>query len=818
MPITALLSCGLGAQQFKPQQIAFFEKKVRPLLAKHCFECHSTKSKNLEGDLRLDHREGFLQGGASGKPVALPGSKLGQTRLFQVVRLKQVGKERTHPPLAKPLSLIEIKSLAIWVQMKLPFPKARNSENIAKKTTSANDWKKKFDWTKASEFWAFRNPVSVQPPETKDKQWPQNDIDRFILAKLEKAGLKPVGEATKRTFIRRLYFDLIGLPPSPDAVNDFLRDKSTEALEKVVDQLLASRHFGERWGRHWLDVARYGESTGMERNFTYPQAWRYRDYVIASFNKDKPYNLFIKEQIAGDLMTSQDASEQAERLVATGFLALGPKSLNQRNKDIFMMDMVDEQIDVATRATLGLSVSCARCHDHKFDPIPTEDYYAIAGIFRSTKTFYGTSGGNGNRQAGALLPMGKNAKSLKAALDTHRQEVSNLGKQLKKAQKELNLLKKKKGDADIASEMEKWREEIREKNTRLKQLRENSPQAPEYAMGVQDLNSPQDVRVHLRGDVDTLGELVPRGYLTVLKVPEAGLPPTGQSGRLQLAEWLTHEENPLSSRVIVNRIWHHLFGQGIVRTVDNFGSSGEEPSHLEMLDYLAIRFREKGWSIKETIKEIVLSRTYRLSSDENQKNFEVDSENRLLWRANTRRLQAEAIRDAILTASGQIDLEPVKGSIISKVGNGNIGRGVNIPKDSMNNATHRSVYLPIARNFLPEFLRTFDFAEPSMIVGRRQETTVPAQALFLLNSPFVSDQAIAMAKSILKKSVGSPPERLITTAYERTLSRQPTNNELSKAIDFHQNEIEQNKETSQEEALARFCHALFASAEFRYFN
>jgi len=813
------LGCALTAhgQTFKPQQIAFFEKKIRPLLATHCFECHSEKSKKLEGGLRLDHREGFIKGGASGKPVALPGQKLVQTRLFQVVRLKHIEKDRIHPPLAKLLTVLEIKSLAIWLQMKLPFPEATGLPVAASTKKAATDWKKKFDWEEARDYWAFKKPVVHKVPKPKQANWAQSDLDRFLLAKLEIAGLRPNPDASKRTLLRRLYFDLIGLPPSPLQMKAFLDDDSPKAFENAVDELLASRQFGERWGRHWMDVARYAESTGMERNFTYPHAWRYRDYVIKSFNEDKPYDQFIKEQVAGDLMTPRDAKQEEELIVATGFLAMGPKSLNQRNKEIFTMDVVDEQIDVATRATLGLSVSCARCHDHKFDPIPTEDYYAMAGIFRSTKTMYGTRGGNGNRQVGSLIPMGESAKEMKAKLDKHRQKIATLDKQLKKAQKQLNVLKRKKDEEGMQAKMEECAEQVRETNAQIKQMRKNTPPSPQYAMGVLDGGAPFNVRVHLRGDVDTLGQTIPRGYLTAVPIKAAPRPNLEQSGRLQLAEWLTHEDNPLAARVMVNRIWHHLFGQGIVRTVDNFGASGEAPSHPELLDYLALRFQAQGWSVKKMIREIVLSRTYRLSTAENPQHFKKDPENRLLWRANARRLEAEALRDAILAASGQLDTEPVQGSIVAKVGNGNVGRGITIPENALEDVTHRSVYLPIVRNHLPEFLRAFDFAEPSMIVGRRQETTVPAQALFLLNSPFVIAQAKAMAESLLAED-STAAETLVTKAYQRTLSRSPTEDELARSMKFHQASLDQKGKDPASDALAHLCHALFASAEFRYLD
>ncbi|MDE0575510.1 MAG: DUF1553 domain-containing protein [Opitutales bacterium] len=813
--ISLFFAFAASGQTFKPQQIAFFEKKVRPLLAEHCFGCHSAKSKKLEGGLRLDHREGFLKGGASGKPIVSFEERPYQSMLLKVARLKK-GDDSRHPPMAKPLSSIEIKSLASWMQMKLPFPEKARATLVNQEKPTA-DWKNKFDWEKARQYWAFQKPEARKVPQPKQANWVRSDLDRFILSKLEVSGLNPGKDASKATLLRRIYFDLIGLPPTPDQMKSFLADDSSKAFEKVVDDLLASSQFGERWGRHWMDVARYAESTGMERNFTYPHAWRYRDYVIKSFNEDKPYDLFIKEQVAGDLMVSDDQKQEAERLVATGFLAMGPKSLNQRDDRIFTMDVVDEQIDVATRATLGLSVSCARCHDHKFDPIPTEDYYALAGIFRSTKTHYGTAKGNGNRQTGSLIPMGENARELKARLDRYKREMATLGKQLKKAQKQLKVFKRKKNDEEMKAKMDECAEDVRETNAQIKEMKKNSPKPPQYAMGVQDGGEPLNIRVHLRGDVDTLGATIERGYLTVLPINRAPRPKMEQSGRLQLAEWLTHEENPLAARVMVNRIWHHLFGQGIVRTVDNFGSSGEAPSHPELLDYLALRFQANGWSIKQAIREITVSRTYRLSSSENPENFKKDPENKLLWRANVRRLEAEALRDAMLFASGELDVEPVKGSAVAKAGNGNVGRGITIPKNSLENVSHRSVYLPIVRNLLPEFLRAFDFAEPSMIVGRRQETTVPSQALFLLNSPFVIEQASAMAEALLAEGK-SAPETLVEKAYKRALSRPPSEEELSQAMEFYQIASSDKGEQDSPEALAHLCHALFASAEFRYLD
>ena len=816
-----LLEGGNSAQaveEFSAGQVAYFERHVRPLLAAKCYACHSEKAAKIKGGLRLDSRAGILKGGDSGKAAARPRSAK-VSLLLQLVRYSE-NDQRMPPAPNRRLEKKEVSILARWIQMGLPFPNvSKPRPNLAANPEEGADWKNKYDWDEAAQFRFFRKPEKRKVPQVAEKSWPRSDIDRFLLAKLESEKLRPAPDASPRVLLRRLYFDLVGLPPMPKQAEGFLTafDSDPEkAVEDLVDELLASPHFGERWGRHWMDVARYAESTGMERNFSYPHAWRYRDYVVASFNQDKPYDIFVKEQLAGDLLPSGGEETDQERLVATGFLAMGPKSLNERNEEQFGMDVVDEQIDVATRATLGLSVSCARCHDHKFDPIPTEDYYALAGIFRSTRTYYGTKGGNGNRQASALLPVGENAERRQAEVAAHDKKVASINRELKQAQKRLQNLKKAKPGQGVNAKMEECQADLKDMASRLKKLRQNRPLGPAFAMGVRDLPKPADCQVRLRGDVASLGPAIPRGYLTALPVPAAPRPAADQSGRLQFAEWLVHEENPLAARVMVNRIWSHLFGQGIVRTVDNFGASGEAPSHLELLDHLALRFIDNGWSVKKSIRQIVLSRAYRLSDEESKSAHLKDPENRLLHRANARRLEAEAMRDAMLLVSGSLDLTPARGSAVRK--DGNIGRDVTVPQNAPGFVHRRSLYLPIVRNGLPEFLRLFDFAEPSMIVGRRQETTVPTQALFLLNSPFVIKQSRAMAEHLLAQDPGSAPEPLVKQAYLRALSRPPNERELAEALEFRQAALAGKGADAETEALAHLCHAIFAGAEFRYLH
>ena len=394
LAVVILTAATLQAAPIPASQLEFFEKEVRPILVNHCYDCHSEGAKRLKGNLRLDTRDGVREGGDSGPAIVLKKPKL--SLLIQV--LEGTHADIKQMPPKKPLSATQIARLKRWIALGAPDPRVEEAETVAAASS--------IDYDKGRTFWAFQEPRVAKVAPT-DSTWTRSPIDQYVLARLIPEQVKPVGDAPRQTLIRRMYYDLIGLPPTPEQVTAFVEDRSPGAVAKVVDELLASRHFGERWGRHWLDVARYAESTGMERNYTYPVAWRYRDYVIRSFNQDKPFDRFIREQIAGDLLPAKNADDEAAHLVATAFLAMGPKSLNERNKEIFNMDIVDEQIDVTTRAFMALTVSCARCHDHKFDPISQMDYYSMAGFFTSTKTHFGTGGGGGNRQPSTLIAMAR---------------------------------------------------------------------------------------------------------------------------------------------------------------------------------------------------------------------------------------------------------------------------------------------------------------------------------------------------------------------------------------------------------------------------
>ncbi|HEY1067989.1 MAG TPA: DUF1549 and DUF1553 domain-containing protein, partial [Pirellulales bacterium] len=544
--------------------------------------------------------------------------------------------------------------------------------------------------------------------------------------------------------IRRVTFDLTGLPPTPEEIDNFLADSSPDAFEKVVDRLLASSAFGERWGRHWLDVARFGESTGASRNLPYPHAWRFRDYVIDSFNADKPYDQFIREQIAGDLLPADDQERRDELTVATGFLAIGVKDVNQRFKVRFVMDNIDEQIDTVSRAFLGVTASCARCHDHKFDPIPREDYYALAGIFHSTDNCSGLrnkmgGGGLDYYDTSMLIPLG--GGNAVAAPDEAK--VAELKAKLKEARAELASLRDNKAGDEIQPDGRKLRQVIRQKvnklNAQLVSLSGPAANGP-IAQAVRDVKEPHDTEIRIRGEAEALGPVVPRGFLSLAAFPDQPTVNRQQSGRKELAEWLASPNNPLTARVMVNRVWQHLFGQGIVLSVDNFGTTGDRPSHPELLDHLAGRFIGDGWSVKKLVRALVLSRTYRQGSEAIPANVQIDPANRFVWRHAPRRLDAEEIRDATLAAAGKLNTVPPKGSEGAKFkvtelrNNGPEARGL---MEKSQASEHRSVYLPLLRGITPTSLAVFDFAEQGMVTGSRDVTTVAPQALYMLNDPFV---------------------------------------------------------------------------------
>lgn len=712
----------LKAAEPSAADIQFFETKVRPILADNCYKCHSHEAPKLKGGLSVEYRDGLLKGGDNG-PAIVPGDP---EKSLLIKAIRYVDPDMQMPPKDKKLSDEQIQTLTAWVKMGAPFPDNANTA-IAKNAGKSD-----------RDHWAFK-PIKKSPvPDVKETDWISTPIDNFILAKLEENGMKPSPKADKRALIRRATFDLIGLAPTLKETQDFLNDNSPDAFAKVVDRLLASPQYGERWGRYWLDTARYSDTKGEvkqnQEDFRYPFAWTYRDYVIRAFNEDKPYNRFILEQIAADrLQLSPDRHE----LAALGFLTVGDHFNGMAN------DIINDRIDVVTKGFLGLTVSCARCHDHKFDPIPTKDYYSLRGIFAS-----------------CVEPADEPILG-KLQMTPQYLDFANKYNELNKQLGELEGLK---GRARRSKEVKKKEGELRREVTTLELT---SPGSPPRAMVLLDKAKPADSPVFIRGEADNHGDMAPRRFLEILSGPSRPVYRSG-SGRLELAYDIIRPSNPLTARVMVNRIWLHHFGEGFVTTPDDFGNQSAPPSHPELLDYLASRFMEDGWSIKKMHRLIMLSSVYQQSSHNNPRYAQIDPNNRLLWRANIRRLEFEAIRDSLLAIGGQLDLT---------MG----GPPVNLGRTPY--STRRTIYGYVDRRNLPEVFNQFDFADPDITTGKRYETIVPQQALFMMNSPLVVEQARNLVnRQDFKNTVGA--KERIKLLYDIIYQREPTDVEIQLGLHF----------------------------------
>jgi hypothetical protein len=1000
--VTVVLTCAIASAQdvttdgsanktASAQGIAFFEKQIAPILKRRCYECHSHESGKAKGGLVLDSRHGWEKGGSEGAAI-VPG-KPGESLLIEAVRYE--GYEM--PPKEK-LPANEIALLEKWVAMGAPDPRESRAP--------------KFDPEK---LWALQ-PITKPPvPKVKDADWPRDDLDAFVLAALAKQGLSAASDADRYTLLRRVTFDLTGLPPTPDEIEAFVSDQSDRAYEKVVDRLLESPGFGDHWARHWFDLSCYADLADIQGNVLIRDAWRYRDYVIGAFNADKPLDRFIHEQIAGDLLPYENVEQQREQIIATGYLAIGPWTLQNYIKGQLAADVVDHQIDRIGRTFLAQTISCARCHDHKFDPIPTANYYALAGIFHSTLTTSYNGPGVWSQITHVTLPELPGAA---AEFERLSQEISQqqqkLGVELaeqqrldekhrftKKAANDqanaltldsgisandegreyrvsfaagpsvwagasqattrqdgllLQVLRKDgtvlayhvhrphawsgKADAQqlsaasfvytgdgsgdvtlhitssdytgrfggaiddltivesgtsrvvFAEDFNKFQFGIvkgkqagtglpvyakcliprwtggginhshvvdmgerdtpnialqiysgsavasanprivaikRELASLTKRLALAQPDRTQ-ALAVKDIETPCDSPIYRGGDFQSLGNVVPRGFMDAVAVSKNYDIPPGISGRRQLAQWLTDRENPLTSRVLVNRIWHHLFGKGLVRSVDYFGVHGETPSHPELLDFLAVRLRkEDRWSLKTTVRRMVMSRTYRMASSHNAHAAEIDPDNRLLWRMPRRRLTAESIRDAMLAASGELDpgrggsslgLE-LKGNIRGAGGNVNPATWGGKISDGIKN--RRSVYLPLKRERpvgTLEILSAFDFPHPNEITGARANTTVATQALFLLNAPFVKHQANKLAERVTNDEPDDEQARF-NRLYLLTVGRPADAKDIETALTFLDECTQDlasgsNSDKARSAAWTQLCHAVLGSNSFLF--
>lgn len=920
----------------------FFESRIRPLLVEHCQECHGKEKQ--KGSLRLDYQMGWQVGGDSG-PALLP-RRVADSLLWKAVSYSD--RDLKMPPKRK-LSIEQLSDLKQWIESGAIDPR------IAPSLKAKSAIKSKVD----GQFWSFQSPVIKPTPVVKMSGWPVKRIDHFILAKLESQGLKPATEADPVTLSRRLTFDLTGLPPNNAEI---LKD---ELPEKHVDRLLESPAFAERWTSHLMDMTRFAESSGGGRSLPFKDAWRFRDYLLESIRDNVPMDRMIQEMIAGDLMPYQSAAEHRRQLTATGFLALGPTNYEEQDKGMLRMDIVDEQLDSIGKSFLGMTIGCARCHDHKFDPIPTRDYYALAGILRSTKTlrnytdnvahwidrplpFDGAhevalrelekksqqlesriasikddlrdAGGLNLRKARNLssrdLPgivvddsealkvgdwksssrfppfigggylhdgnEGRGEKTLSfspklpvagryevrvaysgARNRAERVQVSVLHadgedlvyfKQANEAREGLSFATIGKwrfesngqnfvmisnagaegyvtvdavqflpADAEMpdmsAHTVSQQEKELKSKlstlEKELKALQKSGLSRPE-AMAVADDEVPEDALIHIRGSTRNLGAAVPRGFLQVaVKGPLPAIP-KNQSGRLQLAQWITSRDNPLTARVLVNRVWHWLFGAGIVRTTDNFGSTGELPSHPELLDYLAVKFMDEGWSLKKLIREIVLSRTYRQSSEITVQSQQMDPDNRLLSHMNRKRLDAECLRDSLLMAAGT--LNPKFGGLNvpdAKAVDSNDQKIQNLEYGFTFTDTRRSVYTAAFRNVRHPLFEVFDFADINQPIGQRTTSTVATQALYLMNNPEVIAQARAAADFLVRSCAGD--DERISLAYQRSLSRLPSQKERKLTVDYlHRSASGNDSETEKRDVWARLIQTLWATPEFRF--
>lgn len=693
----AVLRSAAGAQQspaavqqapaFSQQDLQFFESQIRPLLSEHCYECHSGESRILRGGLRLDHREGVLRGGDSGAAI-VPGNPE-TSLLMQAVRY-----ETTEMPPAGRLSDHQIELLAEWIRRGAPDPRA---EVPAAKLQPV-------DWDAGRRHWAFQPIPHVVPPEEPEAVWAVNPIDRFVRGRLRQEGLEPSPSADRRTLIRRATFDLTGLPPTPEETAAFVNDPAVDAFERVVERLLGSTAYGERWGRHWLDLVRYATTNGADENHGLPEAWRYRDWVIRSLNADLPLDQFLVQQLAGDLLpVPEDERAAGDLLTATGLLVLGPKMLAEQDKEKMLIDIVDEQVDTISRTMLGLTLSCARCHDHKFDPLSARDYYALAGIFHSTRTMQ-------NRDfVSKWLERPLPSRELTERRHEHQQRVEAM-----KAEVEQLTTA---GQQDQAAA----------RRAELEKLQKEQPQY-EMVMAAEE-GERCNLPVHLRGNHLKPGpELIPRGMPAILtEIAPAEAIAAESSGRLQLARWLVSPDQPLTARVMANRLWMWHFGRPLMRSPSNWGLKADLPSHPELLDWLAGELMRRGWSLKSMHRLILSSRTWQMASVPRLDYQERDPENRLLWRQNRRRLEAEEVRDTVLFTGGGLDrtLGGIAGSV---------------------EAPRRAVYLPIDRAALYEMFSTFDYVETASHIEQRPTTIVPNQALFLLNSRMVHEQSRRLAE------------------------------------------------------------------------
>ncbi|WP_158820935.1 PSD1 and planctomycete cytochrome C domain-containing protein [Granulicella sp. S156] len=772
-PATSLVStspAGPASPQLVAEQEQFFETSVRPILVGKCYSCHASAAK---GGLRLDSRKALLQGGKDGA-VVVPGHP--ETSMLSSA--VHYGDSRLQMPPRLMLKPEQVASLDQWIKDGLIWPESASTSATEKVTEAQRN------------FWSFRPPVRPAVPVVQSK-WAENDIDRFILANLEEKKLKVGADADKRTLIRRVTYDLTGLPPTAAEVEAFTADKSPQAYEHIVDRLLASKSYGERWGRIWLDVVRYADTTGGGGDFPVPQVSKYRDYVIEAFNEDKPYDRFIKEQIAGDLLPAATEEAHWKSTIATGYLAGASTNDNAQ---------IPDAVDNLGYAFLGVTVACARCHDHKFDPIPTSDYYALAGILKSTH--FPKAGDDGVRYQKEFVYRDPSA--------LQRPDIEAFQAQLKPIEGAISAVLELPGTYDdLLPQLER----------RRMNLYARAPVFPETAYAVSE-GKPLQAQIQLHGDPTNLGDEVPRGFLQVLG--GSSLPPDSKgSGRLELANWIASKDNPLTARVLVNRLWQGHFGRGIVATPNNFGNRGLPPSNQALLDFLATELIQKGWSIKAMQREMVLSHAYRLSTADIAANDEIDPDNLYLWRHTRMRLDAEEIRDSLLADSQLLDRSPAGLHPFPPQSEWNWEeQNPFVPELAKYENDHRTVYMMVQRSVKHPYMTLFDGADANASTDQRSSSLTPLQALYFMNSAFPKRCADHLAELLDDGKLTD--ETRLDRAFLLIYNRLPEKAERARSMQF----IQQMSETyvargdapdiAHQKSLSHLFQVMFSSNEFMF--
>jgi len=825
LPLLSLTAAFLSpvASAADADSAAFYKEKVLPILEASCFECHGPKSE-LKGGLFLGNREGFLEGGESGP--AIDPDALGES-----IFLDAINYESYEMPPKRKLPDNQIAILTEWVKAGASIPS--DAEFDRPEAHKRNPATLVTDETK--NYWAFR-PVENSPvPDVNNASSVSNPIDNFILQKLEAANLSPASAASKQKLIRRATYDLTGLPPSIADIDAFVNDKSDRAFEKVIDRLLESPQYGERWGRHWLDLVRYAESNSYERDDSKPFAWRYRDYVINSFNADKPYTQFIKEQLAGD----EFEPRTPDSIVATGYYRLGIWDDEPVSQQQALYDDLDDILLTTSQVFLGLTMNCARCHDHKIDPIPQKDYYSFLAFFNGVQR-YGVRGYPSVEDA-SIGPIAVNMdeedraalrKQLDRELDEHHRKIDFVERKLhelltppekedfKATAVRVDLARKYAGKGIAKKLVEEYETAV----ARKREIEDSRPAELAQALMIKEIGAtPRDTFILVRGNANVEGEKVEPAFPSVLSPPQPVIktPASGKSSgrRTALANWIASEDNPLTARVMVNRIWQHHFGRGIVGSSNNFGNIGDKPTHPELLDWLATRFMQDGWKLKSMHKLIMLSSTYQLSSQASDKELAADPANNLYWRFNMRRLSSEELRDSVHAANGSLNLKmggpSVYPIIPQEVLAGQSRPGAGWGNSSVEEQARRAVYIFIKRSLVEPLMADFDFADVDSTCPVRFVTTQPTQALSLLNSEFMNRQATVFAE-FLRKQVGDDTTKQVELGLSRITQRRPTRQEVDRGVEL----IESLKKDGvpADHALNYYCLALYNLNEFLYLD